>query len=147
MGVVDVSEHNGAVDWETARANGVEGVIIRIGFGYSRFDFQSQRNISECKRLGIPFGVYLYSYAESVDEARHEGDFIVNALKQLGVTANDLSYPIYYDLEEWTWTGHSPVTNPSANAAMVEACLRQIKSNGYTDVAVYSSILHGLKLP
>lgn len=154
-GVIDVSEHNGDIDWAAAKADGVEGAIIRIGFSTSRLDYKAQRNINECKRLGIPFGVYLYSYADSVSAAADEGSYIVWALNQLGVTANDLSYPIYYDLEEWSWTGHSPVTNPSTNAAMVEACLRSVKSAGYNNFAVYSytswlnyalnsSYIHGL---
>lgn len=137
-GVIDVSEHNGIIDWENAKADGVEGAIIRIGFGYSRIDYKAQRNINECKRLGIPFGVYLYTYAEGVDDARLEGDFIVKSLKTLGVSAADLSYPIYYDMEEWRWSGHSPVTNPAVNASMVEACVKQIKAAGYDNVAVYS---------
>ena len=154
-GVIDVSEHNGDIDWAAAKAGGVEGAIIRIGYSDARLDYKAQRNINECKRLGIPFGVYLYSYADTVSAAVDEGSFIAWALGQLGVTANDLSYPIYYDLEEWSWTGHSPVTDPSVNAAFVEACYRSVKSAGYNNFAVYSytswlktalnsSYIHGL---
>jgi hypothetical protein len=47
-GVVDVSEHNGTIDWAKAKANGVQGVIIRLGFGWgNRLDYQAQRNIRE----------------------------------------------------------------------------------------------------
>lgn len=154
-GVIDVSEHNGDIDWTAAKAGGVEGAIIRIGYSDARLDYKAQRNINECKRLGIPFGVYLYSYADTVSAAADEGSFIAWALGQLGVTANDLSYPIYYDLEEWSWTGHSPVTDPSVNAAFVEACYRSVKSAGFNNFAVYSytswlnsaldsSYIHGL---
>lgn len=154
-GVIDVSEHNGDIDWDAAKADGVEGAIIRIGYSDARLDYKAQRNIDECKRLGIPFGVYLYSYADTVSAAADEGGFIAWALGQLGVTANDLSYPIYYDLEEWSWTGHSPVTDPSVNTAFVEACYRSVKSAGFNNFAVYSytswlntalnsSYIHGL---
>ena len=63
-GVIDVSQWQGRIDWATARAAGVEGAIIRIGYGWGNgFDNTAVYNINECKRLGIPFGLYLYSYA------------------------------------------------------------------------------------
>ena len=55
-GVIDVSEWQGDIDWAKAKADGVEGVIIRLGYGWgNNADRKAQRNISECKRLGIPF--------------------------------------------------------------------------------------------
>ncbi len=58
-GVIDVSVWQGDIDWDKAKADGVEGVIIRLGFGSgNNVDGKAQRNISECKRLGIPFGIY-----------------------------------------------------------------------------------------
>lgn len=60
-GVIDVSEWQGQIDWQKAKNDGVEGAIIRISYGWGNgFDEQARRNISECKRLGIPFGVYSY---------------------------------------------------------------------------------------
>lgn len=65
-GVIDVSGWQGDIDWAKAKADGVEGVIIRLGYGEgNNADKKAQRNISECKRLGIPFGVYWYSYADT----------------------------------------------------------------------------------
>lgn len=55
-GVIDVSEWQGDIDWAKAKADGVEGAIIRLGYGEgNNADKKAQRNISECKRLGIPF--------------------------------------------------------------------------------------------
>ena len=63
-GVIDVSEWQGQIDWQKAKNDGVEGAIIRISYSWGNgFDKQAVRNISECKRLGIPFGIYSYSYA------------------------------------------------------------------------------------
>ena len=57
-GVIDVSGWQGDIDWAKAKADGVEGVIIRLGYGWgNNADKKAQRNISECKRLGIPFGI------------------------------------------------------------------------------------------
>lgn len=65
-GVIDVSGWQGDIDWAKAKADGVEGAIIRLGYGEgNNADKKAQRNISECKRLGIPFGIYWYSYADT----------------------------------------------------------------------------------
>ncbi|MEG2410747.1 MAG: GH25 family lysozyme, partial [Erysipelotrichaceae bacterium] len=61
--VIDVSEWQKVIDWDKVKAAGVDGAIIRIGFGFGNMDKQFKRNIEECNRLGIPYGIYLYSYA------------------------------------------------------------------------------------
>ena len=68
---IDVSKYQGEVDWEKAQAAGIDFAILRCGFGsewngegeYSQDDEYWERNADECTRLGIPFGVFLYSYA------------------------------------------------------------------------------------
>lgn len=138
-GVVDVSEHQGGIDWQTAKNSGVEGAIIRIGFGWgNRMDYQAARNVSECKRLGIPFGVYLYSYAYDNNSAWAEGNDVVNKLRQLGVNPGDLTFPVYYDLERWSWTGHTPPTNPWVYDGMVNTWYGCLQNNGYNNLSIYS---------
>lgn len=138
-GVVDVSEHQGVIDWQAAKNSGVEGAIIRIGFGWgNRFDYQALRNINECKRLGIPFGIYLYSYAYDNNSAWAEGVDTVNKLRAAGVSPGDLSYPVFYDLENWTWTGHTPPTNPWVYDGIVKTWYNALIPSGYNSVSVYS---------
>ena len=63
--VIDVSSYNGFIQWDNMK-NYIEGTIIRIGYGndiQSQDDAAAIRNMDECERLGIPYGVYLYSYA------------------------------------------------------------------------------------
>ena len=52
--IIDVSEHNGKIDWEAVKASGVDGAIIRLGWGYLGVDVYCDYNISECNRLGDP---------------------------------------------------------------------------------------------
>lgn len=138
-GVIDVSSWQGDIDWAKAKADGVEGAIIRLGFGWGNdADAKAQRNIAECKRLGIPFGIYWYSYAEDVDGAKHEGNDVVSKLRQMGVSPSDLKYPVYYDLERWTWTGHTPPTNPNVYNGIVNAWYGALQSGGYQNLGVYS---------
>ena len=96
--VIDVSHHNGTIDWESVKASGIDGAIIRCGFGSdiaSQDDEQWKRNADECTRLGIPFGVYLYSYATTNSMAKSEVEHVLRLIK-----GYKLSYPVYYDLEE-----------------------------------------------
>lgn len=138
-GVIDVSSWQGDIDWAEAKADGVEGAIIRLGFGWGNdADTKAQRNISECKRLGIPFGIYWYSYAEDAGGAKHEGSDVVSKLRQMGVSPNDLKYPVYYDLERWTWTGHTPPTDPNVYNGIVNAWYGALQSSGYQNLGVYS---------
>lgn len=138
-GVIDVSGWQGDIDWAKAKADGVEGVIIRLGYGEgNNADKKAQRNISECKRLGIPFGIYWYSYADTPALAKEEGTDVVAKLKQFGVNPSDLAYPVYYDLEKWTWEGHQPPTDPNVYNDIVNNWYSALQSAGYKNLGVYS---------
>ena len=138
-GVIDVSGWQGDIDWAKAKADGVEGVIIRLGYGWgNNADRKAQRNISECKRLGIPFGIYWYSYADTPSIAKEEGTDVVAKLKQFGVNPSDLAYPVYYDLEKWTWEGHKPPTDPNVYNNIVNNWYSALQSAGYKNLGVYS---------
>lgn len=138
-GVIDVSEWQGDIDWAKAKADGVDGVIIRLGYGWgNNADKKAQRNISECKRLGIPFGIYWYSYADTPALAKEEGADVVAKLRQFGVNPSDLAYPVYYDLEKWTWEGHQPPTDPNVYNDIVNNWYSALQSAGYKNLGVYS---------
>lgn len=95
--VIDVSEHQGTINWGTVKGN-IDGAIIRCGYGdniASQDDAQWKRNADECTRLGIPFGVYLYSYATTEAQARSEAEHVLRC-----ISGYNLSYPVYLDLEE-----------------------------------------------
>ncbi|MBS6764858.1 MAG: LysM peptidoglycan-binding domain-containing protein [Clostridium sp.] len=95
--IIDVSEHQGNINWDQVKSTGVEGVIIRCGYGdniASQDDKQWKRNADECTRLGIPFGTYIYSYATSMAQAESEAQHVLRCVK-----GYKLSYPIYLDLE------------------------------------------------
>ncbi len=94
---IDVSSHNGTIDWQTASAH-IDYAILRCGYGsdYQQYDDSCwQYNVSECERLSIPYGVYLYSYAENDEEALSEADHVLRLLN-----GHTPTLPIYYDLED-----------------------------------------------
>lgn len=95
---IDVSEFQNKVDWEKVKKAGIDFVILRCGFGDDDKDQDDEyflRNAKECERLGIPYGVYLYSYAESVKEAESEAKHTIRLLK-----GRKLTLPVYWDLED-----------------------------------------------
>ena len=99
MKVIDVSKHQGKIDWEKVKDH-IDGVIIRCGYGSdirSQDDERFKENVEACIKYGIPFGVYLYSYAKSIAGAKSEA---LHVLRLLGQYENKLSFPVYYDLEE-----------------------------------------------
>lgn len=138
-GVIDVSAWQNTIDWQAVKNAGVEGAIIRLSYGWGNgFDVQAKRNISECKRLGIPFGVYVFSYAESAADGASEGADVVDLLRQAGVNPGDLSYPVFYDLENWTYTGHRSPTSPGVYDGIVNSWYGKLQAAGYNNLSVYS---------
>lgn len=90
---VDVSEHNGAIDWEKVKRAGVGFAMIRAGYGLTA-DKRFSGNADACSRLGIPFGVYWFSYAMTPERAVQE------AAKCLELIAPySLDCPVAFDYE------------------------------------------------
>ena len=95
---IDVSEHQGIIDWERVKASGkVDFAIIRAGYGkeISQVDKQFERNYSECKRLNIPVGAYWYTYTTTADEAKQEASVFLRTL-----AGKSFEYPVAFDIEE-----------------------------------------------
>ena len=97
--IIDVSEWQGKINWELVKPQ-IDGAILRCGYG-SDFEYQDDNtfeyNAKECERLGIPYSVYLFSYATTAEQAKSEANHILRLIKD-----KKLSYPIYYDLERET---------------------------------------------
>lgn len=140
---IDVSEHNGTIDWQSVKDAGIDFAILRVGFAGDtsggRLDYYFKRNVSECERLGIPYGVYLYSYARNEDEARAEARLMLSALK-----GHSPTLPVYYDLEEREtnadgspkWT---PFNDPSKLASIAKTFCGQIAAAGYKP-GIYANV-------
>lgn len=94
---IDVSKWQGDIEWEKVKNDGIEFAIIRIGYG--KYDNQKdscfERNYKGAKKVGIKVGVYHYSYAISVDEAKIEAAQVLMWLKN-----KHLDLPIYFDIED-----------------------------------------------
>lgn len=132
---IDVSYHQGTIDWEKVKNSGqVDFAIIRCGIGMDQTnqdDTQWENNTSECERLGIPYGTFLYSYADTVEKARSEAQHVIRL-----VQGKNLTYPIYYDMED-----NSVMNKIDSKTAgeIAQTFLNTLEANGYKNVAVYSS--------
>ena len=132
---IDVSEHNGKINWATLKAAGVQFAIIRCGYGQdysSQHDDRWIENVKGAARVGIPYGVYIYSYADSVAKAKGEADHIIRLLNESKCKP---AYPIYYDLEE---SSLASWTNAPLLAEMSFAFCSKVSAAGYTP-AVYAN--------
>ena len=95
--VIDVSQHQGTINWDKVKDK-IAGAIIRCGYGddiVSQDDTQFARNLSECERLGIPHGVYLYSYAITEAQAKSELAHFLRLIK-----GHTFELGAYLDVEE-----------------------------------------------
>lgn len=125
---MDVSYWQGLINWERVKADDIDFAILRCGYvktlGRPQVDQQWKRNAQECERLGIPYGVYIYSYAKTVEAAKAEADHVINTLKGFSPT-----YPVYFDLEEKSLESAS---NRMLLANMASAFCDKIAAAGYT---------------
>ena len=104
---IDVSYHNGTIDWSKVKNSGVSFAIIRCGYGSdfrSQDDTQFINNIRGAQVNGIDIGIYLYSYAKNTtgndSSASSEAQHVLRLLREAGLEPNELAYPIFYDMEE-----------------------------------------------
>lgn len=140
--VIDISEHNQLIDFEQVKKAGVDGIIIRAGWGAGGVDNYFEYNLSECNRLGIPYGLYLYSYAYDANFAYREAKDLIALLSQYDLS--NLKFPIYYDLEQFdSWNDNGIVRNPPKSVAtyneIVKTFVEAFETAGYHQkVHVYS---------
>ena len=126
---IDVSQFQHTINWDAVKNSGIEFAIIRCGDGPSYNDSQFERNVSECERLGIPYGVYLYGRATSEAAAQQEA---AHTLSLLGGHMPQL--PVYYDIEE----NSMRALGNSRLSSIAKAYCTTLLLDGY-DTGVYSS--------
>ena len=96
---VDVSEHQGTIDWQAVKDAGMEFAILRIGYrgmteGLLNLDATFEENYQGALDAGLKVGVYFFSQAVSQEEAKEEADFVLETLN-----GRELSYPVVFDWE------------------------------------------------
>lgn len=130
---IDVSEFQKDIDWEKVKADGVQFAILRCGYGMNQTDQDDTRfkkNIAECKRLGIPFGIYLFSYANTLEKAESEADHVLRLVNGYQPTLG-----IWYDIEDNKTSG---AVEKELLIDIINTFCDKVKKNGY-QVGIYAS--------
>lgn len=130
---IDVSYHNGTIDWKRVKQSEVEYAIIRCGYGTndkSQDDKKWEENVKGCIDNNIPYGVYLYSYADTVEKASSEADHAIRLLQ-----GKKFKYPVYYDLEE---DAIRKKLSKTEIANIAKTFCNKLSAKGYT-VGIYAN--------
>ncbi len=120
--VVDVSTFQQTIDWSQVKQDGIAGAMIRAGYGFGTVDNQYRANVTGCENNGIPYGMYHYSYATNIEDAKKEAEFFINNAK-----GTSPSYPLAMDVEE----ASQAAMGKKALTDMILAFCDMIKSAGY----------------
>lgn len=135
---IDVSEHNGKVDWSAVKQDGITFAMLRAGYGSDRVDqddAEFKRNVSGCEANGIPWGAYLYSYALNQSEAESEAEHMFRLLHGLNP-----GYPISFDIEDAD--NYKQNHGMPSNHQLVEFCDKfcsMVENEGYY-ASIYASL-------
>lgn len=128
---IDVSAHQGTINWSQVKASGIDFAIIRSGYGKYRNqeDKYFRTNYQNARSVGIKCGTYWYSYAVSVNEAIQEAEVCYSVIKDF-----DFQYPVYYDIEDKSQLG----LNKNQITDIAIAFCSKMASYGYK-VGVYAN--------
>ena len=138
---IDVSGHQGNIDWRKVKASGIQFAMLRAGYGANTVDSEFERNAHGCMEEGIPFGVYWFSYAYTPEMARREAEKCISVIREYKV-----QYPVCYDFEydsvRYARQNGVRVTRTLATR-LVEAFCGRVEELGY--FAMYYSNLDYLE--
>lgn len=131
---IDVSEHQGEIDWQKVKNAGVEFAILRLGYrGYGSagkiiIDKTFEQNYENAKNVGIDIGVYFFSQAIDMEEVKEEADTVLENLKE-----KEITYPVVFDLEKIKNDDARTdnLTEKEITNMTLEFC-KIIEQNGYT---------------
>ena len=125
---IDLSCHNGSIDWTKVKA---DFVILRAGYGKesSQKDNRFEEYYAGAKAHGIPVGAYWYSYAMSIEEAIQEADVFLTTIRD-----KQFEYPVFYDVEE----SKQFELGKEKLSAIIRAILESVEEAGYF-VGLYGS--------
>ena len=128
---VDVSSHNGVIDWPSVKAAGADFALLRAGYrGYTegqlQADSQFSQNLSGARDAGLQLGVYFFSQAVTADEAEEEAQFVLSLLG-----GAMLEYPIFFDWEDMEQTARTDGMDSITLTACAKAFCETVEAAGY----------------
>lgn len=135
---IDVSSYQGDIDWRQVRNDGVRYAFIRLGYrgygtGVMMTDEYFEKNYKEARDAGVKVGVYFYSQAISIAEAKEEADYVLDVLD-----GRELDFPIAFDIEGApNASARTAGMTPAMTTAVVNAFCKRVEAEGY-DTILYT---------
>lgn len=128
---IDVSVHQGLIDWNKVKRSGVDFAMLRAGYGrfLSQKDASFERNYRDASAAGIKLGAYWYSYAKSVDDAKREAEVFLKVIK-----GKRFDMPVAFDIEEKS----QAQKGKAFVSSLIRAFCERVESEGYF-VSIYAS--------
>lgn len=132
---IDVSYHNGVINWGKVKGN-IDFAIIRAGYGKNNIDKQAKANVQGCEKNGIPFGLYWFSYAYTVEMARQEAKYLLAFAKEC-TPLMPLYFDFEYDSDKWAKNKGVKVTSKLLREMTIAFC-EELENAGYY-VGIYAN--------
>lgn len=131
---IDVSEHQDRINWAEVQNEEIDFVILRLGWIGNKenhtIDKFFKENYESCVRLGIPVGVYVYSYCETEEAAKSAAKWTSEQLKDKKIT-----YPVFIDMEDSQIENLDVQTLTDISKTFCE----ELKTSGYSKVGIYAN--------
>lgn len=136
--IIDLSKHNGEVDFTKVKQSGVNGVILKIGSGNGTIDPYFKKNVEEAKKNGLHIGGYWFGYAYNSNLATKEAIACLNIIKNY---PNTFDLPIFYDWENesYDYAKKHATMSKSVITIIADTFLEYLEKNGWY-VGLYSNI-------
>lgn len=129
---IDISAHNGKINWSKINKKEIDFVIIRAGYGFSTVDKYFKTNIENAIKLGLHIGIYWFSYAGCANHAKSEADF---CLKTLEPYKQYIDFPVWFDWEydsyNYAKAHYSYALNMDTVSNMAVVFMERVKKAGY----------------
>ena len=133
---IDVSYHNGDVNFSSVKNAGYRYIILRAGYGKNNLDQAFGRYAAECSKLDIPFGIYWFSYALNIDMACREACYAVEVVRKYKSKCL-IAYDLEYDSVRYAQSKGVTIDRKLATE-MAAAFCRETAAAGYIPV-LYSN--------
>ncbi len=138
---IDVSKYQGTIDWSAVKEEGIEYAFIRLGLrGYESakivLDEYYEANMKGANSAGVAAGVYFFTQAVTVEEAKEEADFVIEHL-----AGYDVSCPVVFDVERISGgKGRADQLTKEERTDITIAFCEAVKAAGYTPM-IYGNVV------
>lgn len=144
---IDVSSHQGVIDWEQVAGDGVEFAFIRVGFrGYGSagklvVDEMFHTNIQGAKQAGVKVGVYLFSQAITEEELDEEADMVLE-----NIAPYQLDCPVVYDVEMVSGDGRMNKLTPEERTNLTLRFCQKMEQAGYKPMIYHNTEMAAIRI-